>query len=91
MLIAGIYPHGLSLASPGKPKRFVEIYGFAVSGQHLLMHMRIFRLHGLHHEPANAFALVLWMYQHVRIVNNKMAIGYCIAESNEFTADSCRH
>ena len=53
----------------------------------MLMKASVLFLHGSHHLFSDTLPLMIWVYQHVRKVNDKMAIRNCVADANELAIE----
>lgn len=63
MFVPGINPHGFRFSGSLETHRFVELDGFAVCGEHLLMKAAVDPLHNLHDFATNTFSLMVRMHQ----------------------------
>lgn len=90
MLRACIYPHRLSVARSLEAEFLVELNRTPVGGQHQLMEARVLLKEGLHHLSADAMSVTMRKDQHVGKVDNEVAIGNCIAETDELASDTRR-
>jgi hypothetical protein len=83
VVISGVNPHRFRFSGSFKPHGLIKIDGVNIRCQHLLVKVRVSAFHRFHHFSADPLALVLRVDQHMRVVNDEVAIRDCIADTDK--------
>lgn len=83
VIVAGVDPHRLRLASPSEPALTIELDRAAVRNEHMLVKAFVALHQAPHQFRSDTAPLIFGENKQVRIVDNEVAIRNGVAESDE--------
>lgn len=90
MVMASVNPHRLGLSGTLKTELPVEIKSPSIGNDHVLVEAFVASHESVHKPGADTTPLVVGMDEKMRVIDDKVAVGDCVAEADETLAVPCR-